>query len=420
MNIVTEQRQDHATAPHKPLLSLAEIAAEALRDSGFQDFIRFVLRYVINTLGADMAVCLELEVNSDRFRATVAEGHAHTSFDDQTLPAIPESLAMRTLTRLEPVAVNSFNTDHRYEKFADLQEQRFQSAIAVAIAGAGNPIGALCLYFKDDHSITPQEISYLQSVAAIVAMASEKQQKRFSSSLMSQTRTRLSRNNLMGELGTHIAHEVSQPLTALMNYLQSARRLLNSNYGKLPETIDGLIEKTLAEAERASSLVRQIRDYLEPDELHKSPALINALIKETCEDCQAELARNRIRLDLHLQESIPPVPMDRLQIQQVLINILRHSMESSGSHAEKNIRISSRFDGNEITVALEDSGPVQIDTLDRKFRMAIDLNKSELGFGLAICKSIIEAHGGRCWFTRLPQDAVLYNFTLPLKPADPE
>jgi two-component system sensor kinase FixL len=245
-------------------------------------------------------------------------------------------------------------------------------------------------------------------------MALERQQTHARTMMFLQERSKRSHRHLAGELGTQIAHEVNQPLTALMNYLQSIKRLLRTNYGEMPESIDTLIEKTITEAERAASLVRQFRDYLETDELNKAPAGINGVIMETCDILQPQLKSNQISLDLDLQHDIPAVSMDKMQIQEVLIHVIHNGIEAIGEGAKRNIHIMSRCNDDVVTVSVRDSGPgISQDALEI-LSSASTTNENGFGFGLSICKSIIGAHDGQWWFSEGLEGGAIYNFTLPV------
>lgn len=231
-----------------------------------------------------------------------------------------------------------------------------------------------------------------------------------------QARSKLSQLNLVGELGTHIAHEINQPLTALMNYLQSIKRLLRSKFGTLPESIETLVEKTLTEAERTAYLVRQIRDSLEIDKLDKTYEDMNRVIRESCDIVLPELVANHIALDFNLRQEMPSILIDKLQIQEVIINIIYNSIEALGARANSRILITSRFNNDAIIISVQDNGPgVSQDLIDNKSRTTFYLNDERPGFGLSICKSIIDAHGGQCWFSNSPSGGAMYNFSLPVK-----
>jgi len=406
--------QDHLLIRTQQLVSLSEIAKQALREPRFHRFIEFILEYIINSMGANKVAYIELAETRNLNQIYSGSKTRHLSYHQLTLPVIPDSIAMQALTLNHTVTVSGFNTDDRYRKITELDEQQFSSAIAEPIASSESAIGAICVYHEVEHQFTDEEISYLQSVANIISIVVERNRTQSRSILLSQEILKLSRINLVGVLGTHIAHEINQPLTALMNYLQSSKRLIQSRFGTLPESIETIMEKSLIEAERAAAIIRNIRDYIESGQLHRASEDLNQVIEEICEYIAPELTKKHIILELDLQQDIPPVKMDKLQIQQVLINIIHNSIEAMASSTNKRITISSlRNSANTVMVAIQDTGyGVKPELLDTEFKITLNPRKDGLGLGLSICKSIIDAHNGTCWFSAEQREGAIFNFSL--------
>lgn len=408
--------EDNLLVRTQQLISLSEIAYEALQEIHFQKLTRFILRHVINTLGAARAVYLETAGDDRRFHAHSISGSISHIFQQSKISVSPRSLAGRTLLLNQTGAVTGLSGHPEYDKLTELDEQLYDSALAVPVrTQEEDAVGIVCAYLENTHAFSDDEVNYLESVANIIGIVVERNRTQTRARNLSQEMHKLARINLIGELGSHIAHEINQPLTALMNYTQSCSRLIRSQYGELPQNIDTLLEKCISEAERASSIIRHIREYLESGQLSRSAQELNDVIRETCDIISPELAEKGIALSLDLQPGLPPAEVDKLQIQQVLINVIHNSIEAMATVINRQvyIRTSSKADGY-LDVCVRDYGIGEIPDLGKEeFAFNQSTKPGGLGLGLSICKSIIHGHGGECWFARPDGGGTEFHFTLP-------
>jgi C4-dicarboxylate-specific signal transduction histidine kinase len=225
----------------------------------------------------------------------------------------------------------------------------------------------------------------------------------------------MTRVAMLGELTASIAHEINQPLGALVNNASACVRWLAAQNLEEARQSAALV---IADGHRAAEIIRRIRDLAKKAPLQKEWLDLNATIRDVIALARSEVHRNGVVVETHLAGDVPLILGDRVQLQQVLLNLLMNAIEAvSGLGAEpRALWVSSeRVAATEVVVAVRDSGPgFDPQHLDRLFDAFYTTKPHGLGLGLAISRRIIEAHGGRLWATaNAPHGAVL-QFTLPI------
>jgi C4-dicarboxylate-specific signal transduction histidine kinase len=220
----------------------------------------------------------------------------------------------------------------------------------------------------------------------------------------------------MGELAASIAHEINQPLAAVVNNASACLRWLASDSLNLEEARDAA-QAVVRDGKRAGEVIARIRAILRKTDPEKGPVDISRAIREVVSVVQDEAVRNNVNLRLDLTEDLPSVWGDRVQLQQVILNLLLNGIEATAQRPDgpREILIRSHPNGSEkILISVEDSG-IGVDTQDveRMFDAFYTTKPHGLGMGLAISRSIIEEHGGE--LSAIPNDAVgtTFQFTLP-------
>ncbi len=227
---------------------------------------------------------------------------------------------------------------------------------------------------------------------------------------------RVSRLTTMGELTASIAHEVNQPLTAVTNNSSACLRLL-ADGNLAPEVLRQALEEIVADSTRASAVIARIRAFIKKTPTEKNELDINDVIQEVLLLIGRELDESRVLLEPRLTRALPRVLADRVQLQQVLLNLIMNSIEAmtAVTNRPRSLSVESRVDesGN-ILVAILDSGPGLGPEGDRVFAPFFTTKANGIGMGLSISRSLVEDHGGRLWATpNSPHGSVFY-FTLPV------
>jgi C4-dicarboxylate-specific signal transduction histidine kinase len=223
----------------------------------------------------------------------------------------------------------------------------------------------------------------------------------------------------MGELAAAVAHELNQPLMAAGTYT----RLVNDAMSSAPvdvATVAETAKKAVAQVERAAEVVRHLRALVRLDRSNRAPCKFERIVEETIELCQPDLDRMHVAARTVIAADLPRVMVDLLQIEQVLINLLRNAIDAIGESGNLSgtVLIEAKvFDTDFIEVRVVDSGPGFPPQLLESAFLPLSTNKAEgLGIGLPLCRSIVEAHGGKLWLDDRSQGAAIH-FTLPIAKA---
>jgi PAS domain S-box-containing protein len=229
----------------------------------------------------------------------------------------------------------------------------------------------------------------------------------------------VTRLGLMGEMASGIAHEVNQPLAAISSYTQVSLNLISHENPDLAKLSD-ILYKTQQQALRAGRIIHRMREFVKSHAKHFSDADINVLIHNAVDLCMADLKQNNIKLKFTLKNNLPPVYVDQVQIEQVIINLIRNSVEAFQNlpaQQPRQIDIQSQLaDDNNILVRLTDSGPgLNEDHLQQILTPFYTTKADGMGMGLSISRSIIEAHEGTLHFNSEPGKGASFYFTLPIQ-----
>jgi len=227
---------------------------------------------------------------------------------------------------------------------------------------------------------------------------------------------RVSRVTTMGELAASIAHEINQPLTAISNNGNACLRLL-ANSSLDPEVLRQALEEIVSDSSRASAVLARIRAFIKKAPAVKQVVDINDMIQEVLALVGPELRKNRISVERQLTKTLPLVTADRVELQQVLLNLIMNGIEAMAGVTDRPclIGVQSRIDesGN-VLVSVSDSGTGLRSEGDRVFTPFFTTKANGMGMGLSISRSLIESQGGRLWAESNSPHGAVFSFTLPM------
>lgn len=226
--------------------------------------------------------------------------------------------------------------------------------------------------------------------------------------------SRLSRTLIMAEMAASIAHELNQPLTAVVTHAYACREWLRSNPANL-EKASATAEKIVQESTRASVVVSRVRALFRKDAQIRESTDINVLIQDLVRLLRDEAIRRDVSIRLVLANDLPKMRMDPVQIQQVLLNLALNGMDAMKqiSRPRELIIRSKKYEEGQILVAVEDHGVgIATEVAARMFEPFFTTKPAGTGMGLAICRSIIEAHDGRLWAENSPRGGAIIQFTV--------
>ena len=227
----------------------------------------------------------------------------------------------------------------------------------------------------------------------------------------------VARVTTVGELTAAIAHEVKQPLTAIVTNGEACLRWLDRDVPELDEARQA-VTRMISEGKRADEVIQRIRAMLRKDDSRKAPLDLNDVINEAVPLIRRELSKHRVVLKLELEPGLPPTNGDRIQLQQVIINLLVNGIQAMAeiSDRPRELLVETRRDeDNRLLVRVQDSG-VGIDPehMHHLFNSFFTTKTNGMGMGLSICRSIIEAHGGRIWASANVGPGATFQFSLPV------
>jgi len=293
--------------------------------------------------------------------------------------------------------------------------------VAVKVVVEGKPFGFLCLADDRDMMRNLGEVDrdILQLIADWLGMEIARKQVRDKEQQHLSDLAHVTRLSTMGEMASGLAHELNQPLTAIANYLRGSLRRID--HGNLESSeLEAIMRQSITEAERAAEIIRRMRAFVNKEDPHHERVEINELIARVTGFLTSEIERESINLKLLLAEGLPTLNVDAIQIEQVLLNLLRNAIDAVRSpwQGQRKIEIVSRIDEDKMLhVEVMDSGCGMPDGEGQVFDPFYTTKEEGMGMGLSISRTIIEAHGGTM-YTGTSGQFTMVGLALPLSGSD--
>jgi PAS domain S-box-containing protein len=319
----------------------------------------------------------------------------------------------------KPHLTNDVLNDPRISNRAWAEKEGMASFAGYPLSVGDRTIGVLAMFSRKQ--LTPDTTETLASGADLIAQGIERKRAQEALQMTQAELARVSRLTTMGELAASIAHEVNQPLTAVTNNSNACLRLLAADNLK-PEVLRRALEEIVADGNRASAIVARIRAFIKKEPAEKNRINMNDVIQEVLALADRELYENRVRLERQLTKALPPVLADRVQMQQVLLNLIMNGIEAMipVTDQPRSLWVESRVDeSGDILVAVRDSGTGLGSAADRVFTPFFTTKANGMGMGLSISRSLVENHGGRLWAMPNSPMGAVFSFTLPVSAGSP-
>jgi signal transduction histidine kinase len=232
-----------------------------------------------------------------------------------------------------------------------------------------------------------------------------------------QQLSHLTRVAILGELSGALAHELTQPLTSILSNAQAAQHLLARGQAQ-GEDLREILQDIVSDDKRAGELIRRLRALLTRGETNLQRVILPELVDEALTIARSDLVARKIDVQLHLARSLPAIHGDRVELQQVLLNLVLNACESMTGNADRQRRLeiaADRRDDDFVCISVLDSGRgLEPQHLERIFEPFFTTKANGLGIGLSICRSIISAHRGSLWATRNDDCGAAFHFTVPI------
>jgi two-component system sensor kinase FixL len=285
-------------------------------------------------------------------------------------------------------------------------------------------IGRVVVGMRKDGSVFPMELAVgeLDAVGrrrftGFVRDLTERQTREKRLQELQDELVHVARLSEMGQMASALAHELNQPLAAISNYLQAGVRLIDSpaNIGRVRE----VLRKASEQANRAGDIIRRLRQFIEKGESERTAENLAKTVEEAAALAFVGAKEVSVKTSFDLSASLPPVWVDKIQIQQVIVNLVRNSIEAMSTVTRRELLVRTVREKGEAMVIVSDTGPgLPEEVAAQLFQPFVTTKQKGMGLGLSISKSIIEAHGGRMWAEQKPEGGVTFFFTIPFAPVD--
>jgi predicted ATPase/signal transduction histidine kinase len=415
-----------ATSPDQQLDVAAVVkASQAL--SGEMLLPRLIERLMtiaLQNAGADRGLLILPHRDDYRIEAEArADGEQIVLHDVASArPPVPESIIRYVMRTQESVILDDAAQPNLFSEDPYFSVRRQRSILCLPLIRQATLVGLL--YLENalaSHVFTPDHARLLELLASQAAISLENT-RLYAEIRDREARYREVQNELshanriatMGELTASIAHEVNQPIAASITNAETAVRWLDRQPPDVKRAKQ-LIGRVVSDARRAADIVGGIRALVKKAPVQKGSLELKEAILEVIELTRVKLTDNGVVLATELTDGLPPVQGDRVQLQQVVMNLIMNAVEamSEMSDGRRELLIITRMEAGNVTVTVRDSGPGLSDGA-KIFEAFHTTKPTGLGMGLSICRSIVEDHGGQLWASaNLPQGATL-QFTLPV------
>jgi C4-dicarboxylate-specific signal transduction histidine kinase len=302
----------------------------------------------------------------------------------------------------------------------DADAARLADCVTEVIAGRGTR-------YHLEHSVpTPEGVAFFEVTVEPLRRAgggaviiwtdiTQRKQADAQARVQHEQLAHLGRVAVLGELSAAFAHELSQPLMSILGNGEAALQLLERPRADLGE-IRSMLKDIVADDIRAADVIKRLRALLIRGEISRQPVDLNHVIRDVLELRRAEFAARQVNVILELDSHLPLALGDRVQLQQVIMNLIANACEamSAGAAGNRKLTVSTRFDSSscDITCSVRDNGTgIAAEDLEHIFHPFVTTKSAGMGMGLAICRSIVEAHGGRLRAENAIDGGALFTFT---------
>jgi signal transduction histidine kinase len=323
--------------------------------------------------------------------------------------------ASMSLTHVPDIA--ALDGDHREDDWFAVVNTGFRTCLLVPLLKENEIVGLITLGRKQVQPFTDKQISLFRDFAAqaTIALESTRRERQYREAQMALAHA--NRVATIGQLTASITHEVNQPITAAVTYALAARRFLSADPPNFRE-VDDALSLIVKEGNRAGEVVERVRALIKKVPARKDAVAIDDAILEVIALTRTEAVNNSVSVRTQFAEGFPRVQGDRVQLQQVMLNLIVNAIQAMSGIGEgpRELQISIDAVPSEggVCVAVRDTGPgLSPESLSRLFEPFYTTKPDGMGMGLSICRSIIEAHGGRLWATRCEPRGALFRFTIP-------
>jgi signal transduction histidine kinase len=348
------------------------------------------------------------------------QSRAITGWQNSSAIIAQDSLIHHVLVSGETVFIEDLRTDERYKGSPLLEQQGLISGVILPLSGQGRRcLGILCVCSDQPRMFTSNgnDINFLQSIGNTVAVAIERKESEAQMHKLQSDLFKANQFSTVGELGATLVHEVNQPITAVINYARACQQIIMTSKEQVTQTIYALMDRSVAEAERAASIIHHLWEFSQTGKVCRVPENLTSIVYDASRLALREVDEDIIKVSFGFSSELPLVYVNKVQIQQVVFNLVRNAVEALEGAEERLFTIKIKIEpaGNQtLEVQIQDTGPgVSPALIDKIFRQRFSTKDKGMGMGLAISYSIIKAHNGDLWISDTPGGGATFHFTVP-------
>ena len=423
-----KQSEDSLARLNRTLQTLYQCNQALVRASDEYELLQTVCRILVEVGRVRMAWVGYRELDREKSIRPVAqagydEGYVESvkaTWEDTERGHGPTGTAIRTG---KPSWTQNIQTDSSIAPWrTEALKRGYGSNISLPLMSDGATFGALTLYDQQPNAFNERTVEQFTELAdnlayGVIALRTRAERSRAEHALREAQAelAHVTRVMTMGELAASIAHEINQPLAAVVTNANACLRWLTGPTPNLDEA-QAAVARIARDGNRASDVIGRIRALVKKSGTEQVRLDINEVIQEVVGLIQSEIQKNGVALRMELAADLPRVVGDRVQLQQVILNLMMNGIEAISTVADRSRDLlirSCRYESDKVLIAVQDSGTgLETESLDHLFTAFFTTKPKGMGMGLAISRSIIEAHGGKLWASPNDGPGATFQFTL--------
>ena len=423
-----KQSEDSLARLNRTLQTLYQCNQALVRASDEYELLQTVCRILVEVGRVRMAWVGYRELDREKSIRPVAqagydEGYVESvkaTWEDTERGHGPTGTAIRTG---KPSWTQNIQTDSSIAPWrTEALKRGYGSNISLPLMSDGATFGALTLYDQQPNAFNERTVEQFTELAdnlayGVIALRTRAERSRAEHALREAQAelAHVTRVMTMGELAASIAHEINQPLAAVVTNANACLRWLTGPTPNLDEA-QAAVARIARDGNRASDVIGRIRALVKKSATEQAHLDINEVIQEVLGLIQTEIRKNEVVLRMKLAPDLPRILGDRVQLQQVILNLMMNGIEAMSAVTDRSRDLlirSCRYESDKVLIAVQDSGTgLETESLDHLFTAFFTTKPKGMGMGLAISRSIIEAHGGKLWASPNDGPGATFQFTL--------
>lgn len=396
---------------------LAEISGRALAGMELDELLGEICTSTVDVLKTDYCQVFKLEPESNELVLQAGVGWPKEYFGSKTVDTAPDCQTGFTMQRREPVVVEDIREDPRFHGPGLLEEAGVRSGITVLIPGPEGPWGVFGVHARQPRAFDEDDATFIQSMGNVLGEAI--QRKRSRQQLEAYADRLEEANDELEHFANLASHDLQEPVRMVRSYMD----LLASRYGdELDEDAQEMIAHAKGGAERIHAMIEGLRRYsrIETQEVEQLPVDADEVLDEVLQSLAVQIAETDAEIEC---EDLPTVRADPAQLGQVFQNLISNALKFSEPGHPPQLTIRADRSSGSWRFSVEDEGvgmdPEQADELFQMFQQGPGNNgPGGHGIGLAVCKKIVQRHGGTIWVDTEPGAGSTFHFTLPATPSE--